>query len=216
MKTMHIFVVLLSLSSFVISVSLVIYLYHTGKDYGIKSVSFGDTSVAVLCAIVGLLVGWNIYSALDLKKDIDKLESKTSKLDERCKIISENTSSALIDIQEKTKTAFAKQESYIDGCIAFCQGMTLDSGYMRYYMFMSAISHFCDCQNDVHGYIDSCLKRLRGTLNEMSVNECLYIDKNEGFSTAKNNILKSKYLTKNQSEELDNIERERIYKINNL
>ena len=54
--------------SFVISISIVIYLCCIGECFGIENISFGDTSVAILCAIVGLLIGWNIYTVIDIHK----------------------------------------------------------------------------------------------------------------------------------------------------
>lgn len=62
----------------VISIGLVVYLLCIGKNCDIKNISFGDASVTVLCTIVGLLVGWNIYSTIDLKNIKTGLEDVKS------------------------------------------------------------------------------------------------------------------------------------------
>lgn len=63
-----------SIISLILSVTIIGYLCSQGGCSGIKNISFGDTSVAVLGAIVGLLVGWQIYNALDLNKKVKDLE----------------------------------------------------------------------------------------------------------------------------------------------
>ena len=63
-----------SFFSLVLSIGVIIYLCKEGECYGIKNISFGDASVAVLGSIVGLLVGWQIYNALELNKKVKELE----------------------------------------------------------------------------------------------------------------------------------------------
>lgn len=63
-----------SFFSLVLSIGVIIYLCKEGECYGIKNISFGDASVAVLGSIVGLLVGWQIYNALELNKKVKDLE----------------------------------------------------------------------------------------------------------------------------------------------
>lgn len=215
MKILYILFVCLFLL-FVIVASCVIYLWLTRHgieiNHNTKAINFGDISVTVLCTIVGLLVGWNIFSALELKESMEKVQINVGKINDRCSKIAGNTTSAIDDIQLKTKKEFEKQQYYIDGCVSFCQGMSLKLKHLKYYMFTQSISHFCNNKDNVNEYIDSCLNWLKLTLKEMSSDECANVEKYEGFHIAKGIILSSKYLDKKQLEQFNSIESERIQK----
>lgn len=64
----------MSAISLIIAITTAIYLCCIGGCFSVKNISFGDTSVTVLTAIIGLLVGWSIYSVIDTKSIIKKHE----------------------------------------------------------------------------------------------------------------------------------------------
>ena len=74
-----------SFLSLVLSIGIIVYLCKKGGCYGIKNISFGDASVSVLGAIVGLLVGWQIYNVLDLKKEWKENKLKIERMEELVK-----------------------------------------------------------------------------------------------------------------------------------
>ena len=76
-----------SFLSLVMSMGVIAYLCKEGGCYGIKNISFGDASVSVLGAMVGLLVGWQIYNVLDLKKEWKENKLKIEKIEELVKSI---------------------------------------------------------------------------------------------------------------------------------
>lgn len=78
----HPIVIGMSAISLIISVTTVIYLCCSDGCLGIGNINYGDTSVTVLTTIIGLLIGWNIYSVIDTKSIIKKyeiLKTKTTK-----------------------------------------------------------------------------------------------------------------------------------------
>lgn len=117
--------------------------------------------VGILSLLVTVLIGWNIYTALDLSKRTKEIEDKVS-------IIIPNTESALLDIQQRTKEQFDRQskkntesEEYMLGAIDYVQGMILmNSGDPRKMLnaktFFSAISHFIKSPNTKHA-IEQCI-----------------------------------------------------------
>ena len=70
----HPIVIGMSVISLIIAVATVIYLCCKGGCCGISNINYGDTSVTVLTTIIGLLVGWSIYSVIDTQSLIKKHE----------------------------------------------------------------------------------------------------------------------------------------------
>lgn len=86
-----------SIISLILSIAIIWYLCSQGGCSGIKNISFGDASVAVLGAIVGLLVGWQIYKTIDIDKKID------AKIDEEVKVSRYLMEKRINDIQREVK-----------------------------------------------------------------------------------------------------------------
>lgn len=81
----HPIVIGMSAISLIIAVTTAIYLCCNGGCLGISSINYGDTSVVVLTTIVGLLIGWNIYTVIDTKSEVAKLKEERAKLQEYVK-----------------------------------------------------------------------------------------------------------------------------------
>lgn len=64
----------------VIAVGVVAIMCYKGGCFGIHSINFGDASVAALCAITTILLGWNIYSVIDMKNLKEEAEKRVDKL----------------------------------------------------------------------------------------------------------------------------------------
>lgn len=74
----HPIVICMSVISLIIAVTTAIYLCCSGGCFGISNIDYGDTSVTVLSAIVGLLIGWSIYTAIDINNRVDKFKYSVS------------------------------------------------------------------------------------------------------------------------------------------
>ena len=108
----HPIVIGMSVISLIISISILIYLCCSGGNCGISNINFADTSVTVLGTIVALLIGWNIYSVIDFKKQSQQINDKgnevikshttlTEALDEK---IEENNKKIEKKMQEERKS----------------------------------------------------------------------------------------------------------------
>lgn len=63
---------ILSIISIALSLGTLIYMCHEGGCFGIQNINFGDASVTALEIIITILIGWNIYHAIEDKEKIKK------------------------------------------------------------------------------------------------------------------------------------------------
>lgn len=72
-------VTVMSIVSLIASIGVVVWMCHKGDSIGFENISFGDASITALGAITAILLGWNIYSVIDIKsikKDYDKFKDE--------------------------------------------------------------------------------------------------------------------------------------------
>ena len=186
-KRYYVILAAISIISLVLSISIAIYLCCSGGSFGISNISFGDTSVTVLCAIVGLLVGWNIYNALDLNKKISDSVKKNKTMQEDIRL-------SFIDLESKR----IQTEEYTMGITDFVQGFAMLGGnsnsvnYMQAYrVFVSSILHFTRCDNQVHENISTVLKNMTVCLDSTNPLKYKNIGDEVSFYGAINEIMKS-------------------------
>jgi hypothetical protein len=174
--------------------------------------------IGVLSLLVTFLLGWNIYSALGIEKNVSDFKKDILKrvinLESRCDIITKKTDEALADMQKKTKTVFEKQGEYIDGCVNVCQALALNEVRLgdKYKLYMSALYHFSIHENDTEDYVNMCLSNMEIALEKAkAVNGFkVDLDNNESFVTAKSGVLRSTIITEMQKQRLINIENRRL------
>lgn len=152
--------------------------------------------VATILSIpVTVLIGWNIYNALDLNKRVKHIE------EENMRIIN-NTESALVDIQIRANDALNKldrnriqTEEYCMGIVDFLQGFSIigeNSNYMQAYrIFVSSILHFTRCNNKVRSNIDVSLNNMEVCLNEAKPSDYNNIGNLLDFEFAVDEIIQS-------------------------
>lgn len=184
--------------------------------YTIDTESAITWATTVLMSIVGMLVGWNIYSAIGIARDVEHLKkevySKIDALNSRCAGVENNTERAIDGIKEKTEQSFKNQENYFNGCIAFCQGLIQDEKHLmlKYKLFVQAM-HFFSESDDEKYYIDECLHNMETTINRLR--ECgsieIELDTDYSFSISKGFIYASNSLDKKQRELFVRCEKER-------
>lgn len=117
MKTIY-WLSIASFLSLVLSIGVIVYLCEEGGCYGIKNISFGDASVSVLGAIVGLLVGWQIYKTIDIDKKMENVKSIARK--EAESIIDNHIhifNAKMILSYTLNRYTTADVERFIDGCV---------------------------------------------------------------------------------------------------
>ena len=134
-----------SFLSLTISIATIIYLCYTGDCYGIKNINFGDASVAVLSAIVGLLVGWQIYKTIEVNNKLNNVES-------RYKAMVEN------EISKVSKYVKASTE-FTQGMMVFADDNTLNLD-VAYDFLSSALLHYIEYGDDIDINAQSCINNM--------------------------------------------------------
>lgn len=189
-----IFICIVALAMVVLSILYCYKIFNTSKF--IESFSIG-VIVGIFSLLVTLLIGWNIYNAVDLNRRISELEEKN-------KILGDNVDIALVDIQNRTKEALEntnaycqRTEEYAMGMTDFTQGLAIIEGTNKRYMesyrlFVSAISHFVRCDEQVTNNITTVLQNMEGCLDSVSTSEYSNIGEISSFYYTVNEIKNSK------------------------
>ena len=163
--------------------------------------------VGILSLLVGLLVGWNIYNALDLNKKISDSVKKNKTMREDIRLSFLNLESKRIQTEE-----------YTMGITDFVQGFSMLGGnsdsvnYMQAYrMFVSSILHFTRCGNQVHENISTVLKNMTVCLDSTNPSEYKDIGDEASFYGAINEIMisNSKEFTQGQRDKFIELENRR-------
>ena len=199
------------LLSFVLVLSLINFILFCDssvrwESYIISREDAMTWTMAILSLLVALLIGWNIYNALDLNKRVKHIE------EENIRIIN-NTESALVDIQIRANDAINKldrnriqTEEYCMGIVDFLQGFSIigeNGNYMQAYrIFVSSILHFTKCNNKVRSNIDASLDNMEVCLNKAKQSDYNNIGNLLDFEFAVNEIIQSSSaeFTANQKE----------------
>lgn len=163
--------------------------------------------VGVLSLLVALLIGWNIYNALDLNKKISDSIKKNKTMREDIRL-------SFIDLESRR----IQTEEYTMGITDFVQGFAMLGGnsdsvnYMRAYrVFVSSILHFTRCDNQVHENINTVLKNMTVCLNSTNTSEFKNIGDEASFYGAINEIMEcnSKEFTQEQRDKFVELENRR-------
>ena len=108
-------VTVMSIFSLIVAIGGVVWMCHKGDSVGFENISFGDASVTALGVITAILLGWNIYSVIDVKsvkndyekfkndleqKNKENLEKYKNELSEENKFLKE----AITDMQKQIKS----------------------------------------------------------------------------------------------------------------
>lgn len=134
--------------------------------------------VGIQSLLVSALIGWNIFSALDVNKRVNKMERKFTDID---KMLDE-----VDDLRYKT-------EEYSMGSIDFVQGIVMmkdkdDNRYdVMYKLFISSMMHYLRCDNQISEHLDRCMDNMEQCLEFIKQITC---DK-EKIDGASNEILQS-------------------------
>lgn len=170
-----------------------IFLFYIKKDIG-GGIAASDL-IGILSILITILIGWNIYNSLDVNRKVDNMK-------ERVDNIVRNSESAFQDIQQQTKAIFEEHEERIDsseeymmGCVDFIQAGIEKSNYFRgYRLYVSAILHFCRCNNQVTNHISITLDNMDKLLTFIEHEKDLntdYLSLDEHFNDAVSEIRKT-------------------------
>ena len=166
----------------VANISLLCAIYPRTGDY--LEFDYIGAVIGVLSFLVTILLGWNIYSALDIKKEVFGFKKDVSKhIDEI-----ERKCGDLDVVLNEVDNLRIKTEEYNMGSIAFVQGVVMmkDKGDNRYDimygLFISSMLHFLRCDNQIADHLDRCMDNMEQCLNFMKQKTYDERKINEAFS----------------------------------
>ena len=155
--------------------------------------------VGILALLVTMLIGWQIYNALNLDRKVSDIKKEYDGLKDK--------SEALARQQENIKV-------YNEASMEFIQGMTMVSNHnstnlaQAYSLFASALLHYIEADIDLEANADKCLYEMLVSLT-LNTSRWRYGDVREKIDKTISKILEKKGLSCSLTVRLFNIEKER-------
>lgn len=155
--------------------------------------------VGILALLVTMLIGWQIYNALNLDRKVSDIKKEYDGLKDK--------SEALARQQENIKV-------YNEASMEFIQGMTMVSNRnstnlaQAYSLFASALLHYIEADIDVETNADRCLREMLTALT-LNIGRWRYGDEREKIDKTISEILEKKGLSCSLTVRLFNIEKQR-------
>lgn len=155
--------------------------------------------VGILALLVTMLIGWQIYNALNLDRKVSDIKKEYDGLKDK--------SEALARQQENIKV-------YNEASMEFIQGMTMVSNHnstnlaQAYSLFASALLHYIEADIDVETNADRCLREMLTALT-LNIGRWRYGETREKIDNTISEILKKKGLSCSLTVRLFNIEKQR-------
>ncbi len=155
--------------------------------------------VGILALLVTMLIGWQIYNAMNLDRKVSDIKQEYDGLKDR--------SEALAQQQENITI-------YNEASMEFIQGITMVSNHnstnlaQAYSLFASALLHYIEADIDLETNADRCLREMLVALT-LDINRWRYGETREKIDNTISEILKKKGLSCSLTVRLFNIEKER-------
>lgn len=155
--------------------------------------------VGILALLVTMLIGWQIYNAMNLDRKVSDIKKEYDGLKGR--------SEALAQQQENIKI-------YNEASMEFIQGITMVSNHnstnlaQAYSLFTSALLHYIEADIDLETNADRCLREMLVALT-LDINRWRYGETREKIDNTISEILKKKGLSCSLTVRLFNIEKQR-------
>lgn len=155
--------------------------------------------VGILALLVTMLIGWQIYNALNLDRKVSDIKKEYDGLKDK--------SEALARQQENIKV-------YNEASMEFIQGMTMVSNHnstnlaQAYSLFASALLHYIEADIDVETNADRCLREMLTALT-LNIGRWRYGETREKIDNTISEILKKKGLSCSLTVRLFDIEKQR-------
>lgn len=155
--------------------------------------------VGILALLVTMLIGWQIYNAMNLDRKVSDIKKEYDGLKGR--------SETLAQQQENIKI-------YNEASMEFIQGMTMVSNHnstnlaQAYSLFASALLHYIEADIDLETNADRCLREMLVALT-LDIGRWRYGDEREKIDKTISKILEKKGLSCSLTVRLFNIEKQR-------
>ncbi len=178
-----------------------------------------DFAISILSLLVTILIGWQIYSIIDVRKTIEMQNTEISNFRNTINEMNELVENIRQENRTKQKEMGKDIDAYKNYAYAitdFCQAYTKlspqrDDYFDTYCKILNSLSHFIKTKEDVNWYASTCILNLRYTLDKAKeLGEGCNNSKEERINTYIEDIRKCNIKEfKNYWEQINNIEYER-------
>lgn len=146
-----------------ISIFLNIELSETGST---------DFVISVLSTLVTILIGWNIYTIIDVKSSIEKSEERIRSLEKELEEQDARFNSNIEELNEIQKSIQHYGYAITDFIQVYVKLKTDDADfYETYSKSLSALKNFLKTNEKMEWYAEACLKNCEEALNRAEESE---------------------------------------------
>lgn len=127
--------------------------------------------IGIMSLLVTILIGWNIYNALEVNRKIDKIDAR---IDSVSRNTEKNLQSEHESMQEVLRTHRRRiflSEEYCMGCVTFIQAGTEKDYLKSYKLYVTAILRFCRCGEQATENRTIIMDNMEGLLNLIEKNK---------------------------------------------
>ena len=125
--------------------------------------------VGILSLLVTVLIGWNIYNVIDVKKTIEKQNAEIRKMEMSIKTLESSMTVKINELNSKMERSNATLTSYGYALTDFCQVyVKLEPSKKDYFgtyaKALSTIKNFLKTEEDINWYAPTCVENLKEAL----------------------------------------------------
>lgn len=135
--------------SLIISIFVLVGNFPAVRKLGLD-LDYLGVIIGILSFILMLLLGWNMFNAVELNRSMRILKARTGVVQREV-----NDSRKFVENKiDRITSSVQRKEEYMMGSVDFVQGMIkMNEGcfYMGYRLFISSLRHFLCCDEDVSG-----------------------------------------------------------------
>ena len=223
-KLKEILIIFFLIISFFLSISAIaIANYRAAYVLKYDNNSFYGWVVAVLGIFVTILIGWNIYNAIGIERDVKEIKRDLDNTKIQFDKQINNTQVIFNTTIQKQSDSIKSSESFALACIYFVQAFTIQNSNTKYltayFYYVKSLQYYCLCtgKSKIGRMIDAALKNMNDclqSLNEegqMDKDDIQDMDRNDEFLKMCHAVLNSKnnFFSEKKKKELNILENKR-------
>lgn len=145
----------------------VISLFRVYPSVENAEVNYSDIMVGILSILVTILLGWNIYSALELKEEWREYKSKIEKLESALKEQEKIYESNIAQMKREIDTISHYGYAITDFCQAYIKLEPEKKNYLTTYCkLMNSLRNFLKTKEKLDWYAPACVENIKEALNK--------------------------------------------------
>ena len=165
-RAYHPIIIGLSLFAFIVSITTAIYLFFGEFTNAKCCFNYSDTSVAVISVLVTVLLGWNIWTTLDLKNQVERAVRLVNIFGVQIRRHEQNFNNQTMRLTQRLESF----QNYGYAITDFCQVYTkLEAEkkdyFSTYCKLLNALRHFIKSEESLNWYAPACIDNMDIALN---------------------------------------------------